>query len=305
MRSMVGRPRLAQEFSPEGSLAPSAAEAWKEYFIYGADFAGGSVLPAGIANGLPPQLPFSDFVIRLDADSNFEWIRTMYQATDPRIYVRYRDNVTGRFLHEGTLDLRGVAGYFNSGPSIGAEAPAFMPFNWPHPHILASSSTFTLSCADFSGAPNTVRISLHGNKIRAGRSPWKYRSDGSERKIRQRLPYVLPVPADATNYTIGANQTIPFSASLGGEADLLITAITGVRTGAALVQLQDGAGHGRLWMDRAVYIDNLIGNGLKPNILPSPRYIVRGSTINGVITDLSGAPNTVRLYLIGFKLYEA
>lgn len=300
-----GHDRLAEDLAPERNMEAPAERIWREYFIYSADFAQASVLAAGVANGLPTQQVFNDFAIRIDSDSDFELLKTMYVATDARVYVRYRDDASGRFLHRGSLDLRDVGGFGNSGPLIGLAAPSFVPFIWPAPYAMARNATFTVAGADFSGAPNTARISFHGNKIRPGYSPWQYKEDGSPRRFRAKLPYVYPLPPDGTNYVLGANQTIPFSAPVDIEADFLVYKIVGVRTGAAMVQLQDGAGRERNWMDRAVHIDNLIGNGLHPNVLPSPRFVQRGSAVVGFIQDISGAQNTVRLYLVGVKLYEA
>jgi len=282
---------------------------WKEYFIYSADFVAAAALPAGTLNGDPTVQAFSDFPIRIHSDADFEWIKTIYTATDPRVYARLRDDTSGRQLHRSTLDLRAAAGagidvstFF---PAGSAESTAFLPFIEPDPYVIAAASSFIVSAADFSGALNAVRISFHGNKIRPGYAPYEYDEAGRPRRFRTRLPYKVVLPPDGTTMTIGANASIVLAAPIDIEADFIIKRVTAIHTASALVTIQDGAGRERLWMDRAVDIRLLVGNGLFPNILPSPRFVYRGSTIQATIQDTSGAANRIKLIFSGDKLYEA
>lgn len=283
---------------------PGRPPVWKEYFVYTAEFTGTKALAAGTADGAPTAQRFDDFNIRIDSDSDFEFIKSMYVATDPRVYVRYADGTSGRQLHRGSLDLRFVAGQgFN--PTTPTEARWFLPFIWPQPYVISASSVFIVSGADFSGATNTVRLSFHGNKIRPGHAPYTHHPDGRKRVYRAKVPFVYPLPPDGESFSVGASATLPISVPIDMEADWLVYKLTLQRTGIALATLQDGSGRERQWMDRAVHVDNLGGSGQFPNVLTAPRYIPRGSSINGFITDLSVLTNRVRLYLHGVKLYEA
>lgn len=274
-------------------------EIWKEFFAYSADFAGAQALTAGTANGRPSAIPFTPFNIVIDADSHFEFVKTMYVATDPRVYVRYRDDTAGRYLHRGALDLQALAGLAAPFPTIGASpnprAPSFVPFIWPRAHLIAAMSQFSVEAADYSGVGNTVRIAFHGAKLRPGRAPW-------DRPVGRRLPYTIAIPDDSVNPEVAANATVPFAVSIDKQADFVVYKVSGVRQGAALVTIQDG--RDRSWFKSAQHIDNWIGNGSFPNILPAPRFVPRGSALSGTIQDLSGATNIVRMYLSGELLFD-
>ena len=301
------RNNLPARFAPE--LAPGVdQELWREYFLYSADFTAAKQLVAGTANAAPTAagIVFDDFIIKIDSDSDFEFLKTMYAATDPRVWVRYFDDSSGRKHQRGTMDLRTVGAQgFTSGMPAGTQG--LIPFVWPQPYLIAAASTWTVSAADFSGVANTARLTFHGNKVRPGRSPWKVDPDtGQPRRYRARLPYVYPIPPDGTSFIVPANGTVPIAAPIDMEADFLVSRLTGFATAPtqAQVYLQDSAGRERAWMDRSVNFSCLVGNGFFPNIFPSPRWLPHGSGVTGFFQDLSGAANTIRLYLIGYKLYE-
>jgi len=279
----------------------SAPPTWREYFCYSADFVGAQALPAGTLDGLPSVQVFNDFAIAMHSDSDFELLRAIYLASNQKVYARIRDEASGRLLQRGTVDLRTVAG---QGTTLGPiETTAFLPFDWPEPYVIGASSVLTVSAADASGAANAVRLTFHGNKIRPGRSPWLYNGDGSPKRYRAKVPYTYVLPPDGVSFVIAANATVLFSAPVDIEADFLALEVTAVHTGSATVLMLDGAGRERLWSDRAVEISNLFGNGQFPNVLPSPRFIPRGSSISATISDLSGAVNRVKLIIAGVKLY--
>lgn len=283
---------------------PPAPRFWREYYIYSADFTGAQALAAGTADALPASLVFSSvFSIMLQIDAPFEIRRTMYQATDPRVYVRMQDTASGRYLHRDTIDLRGLGGqgYTSGMPSRTA---AFLAYEWPDPEILSAATTVNVYAADFSGATNTVRISYHGAKLRQGYDPAKFYEDGSPRVFRDELSFVYALPNDNNYIAVGASATVDLVATTDIEADFVCDALVGTFQGACTVTLDDG-GTDRQWMDRAVDIRNLVGNGLFPNYLPAPRYIRRGAAIHARVTDTSASSNAVRLYLIGRKLYDA
>lgn len=278
---------------------------WREYFMYTANFTGSAALAAGTANGAPNVQAFSDFIVSIQSDADFEFLKSMYVATDPRAYARYRDDGSGRQLHRSTLDLRSVAGqvFIPTVPS-NMEGAWFLPFIWPTPYVIAAGSSFAVSGADFSGATNTVRITFHGNKIRPGRPPWQVDENGDPRQYRTRVAFALTLPPDGTSFSIAANATALFIGPIDLETDVLIKKISVQRTGAATIKMQDGSGRDRLWQDVAVHVDNFAGNGQFPNNLPSPRWVSRGNPITAEVADLSAATNRVRITLYGEKLYE-
>lgn len=285
----------------------AAAPRWKEFFVYSADFTGAKQLVAGALNGDPTAQRFDSFPIKLDSDADFEWLKTLYAFTDPRVYVRLQDDSSGRRLHRSTLDARVSAGMGVDLTALVAniESTAFLPFIEPEPYTLAAASLFTVEAADFSGAVNTVRLSFHGNKVRPGAAPWERDSAGQTRRYRARVPFKVVLPPDGQTMLIAANASVPIAAPIDIEADFLVHRVTAIHTGAALITIQDGAGRDRLWMDRAVDLRLFAGNGLFPMILPSPRFVYRGSSILAQIQDTSGAPNRIKLIFHGVKLYAA
>lgn len=280
-----------------------AQPVWKEYFVYSADFVGAKALAAGTLNGAPEVQRFDDFPVKIDSDSDFEWLKTIYSPTDDRVYFRLQDDTSGRRLHRSTVDARTAAGRA-SATGAPSETTSFLPFIEPDPYVVAAASVFTVSAADFSGALNPTRLSFHGTKIRPGWAPWQYTEAGQPRRFRARLPFKVILPPDGSTFTVPANGSLNFAAPVDIEADFIVKRLTAQHTGSALILIQDGSGRERQWMDRAVEIGLVAGNGLFPNIFPAPRYVYRGSTVTAVVQDLSGAPNRVRLTLHGNKLFE-
>lgn len=249
---------------------------YKEAYIYSAEW-----LPLS-ANAR------TDYEIRTDSDADFEFIKTIHVATSDNFDLEYKDDTSGRFLNKGVMDARAVSSTVLSGIS----ANGFIPFIWPRPYIISAASTFTVTATDNSGSNNTIRLSFHGSKLYPGNPPW------IQNHYRAMLPYVY-----TTRATIAANGTDSLVIATDIDSDFMVYKLTGVRGGAALLTIKDG-GRDREWMNRSVHIDNLIGNGQFPNILPSGRFIYRGSPIAITIQDLSGSSNAIELHFIGLKMFK-
>lgn len=254
---------------------------WKEYFIYDVT----KTLTAG--NGTV----FEPTNLKIDSDSNFEFVKTTFVATNDRIKLKYRDNTVGRYLFKNPADIKTVAGR-NTLPM--GLSNAFIPFIWPRPYFVAAGSTFTVEASDFSGVSNVMRLALHGAKIRQGIAPW-------EKQFRATVPAVYGFE-DGT-ITVAASSTATARIEIDIDAHFLVQKITGIRTGSALVNILESA-RGREWSNTAVHIDNLIGNGSFPNILPANRFIQKGSVMVFNIQDTSTASNVIEINLIGVKLYD-
>ncbi len=303
------RTRIVRTLPPaaRASAARSAAggPAWEEYFLYSADFTGAKALAAGTLDGAPTVQAFDDFPIAIGSDSDFRWLKTMYAPTQDKVYFRVQDDTSGRRLHRSTLDARAVAGRGAALTGLPSETTALLPYILPRPYTIAAASTLTIGAADFSGISNPTRFTLHGTKLRPGYAPWERDASGRPRRIAVELPYTIVLPPDGQSAAILANGSALFNAPVDIEADFLVRRITAIHTGTALVTLQDGAGRDRLWMDRAVDLSLVAGNGLFPNYLPAPRFVYRGASVTATVSDTSGATNRVRIYLAGVKLYEA
>lgn len=256
---------------------------WEEYFIYDVtkSLTGGS------------GTTFENKAVKIDTDSNFKVIKNTFVATSGRIKMRMRDDASGRYLLKDAIDIQAIAG---RNVLVMGLSNSFIPFIWPKPYLISAGATMTVEAADYSGAANTMRLALHGTKVRPGRAPW-------DREFRQIVPAIY-------GFSGGAVTTIAGGTAVGRieidiDANFLVQKITGVRTGAATVTVSEGA-RGREWSNNEIHIDNLVGNGAFPNILPNggDRFLQRGSVLLVNLTDISGIANTIEVNLIGVKLYE-
>ena len=250
---------------------------FKEYYIYNID---NTSLTGG--NGTV----FTDTDLRLDTDADFECMKRIHVATDDQILVAFKDDAFGRNLQNTPLDLRTI-----SGKSISSITPnGFLPFVLPRPYLFRAATTITAAFSDFSTSANSIRLALHGAKIRTGVAPW-----AASWRATPAFDYAGLV-------TLDADGTASINISINIDAHFVIRKITAIREGAALITIKDGATD-RQWMDRPVHIDNLAGNAQFPNILPAPRFIYKGSVINITLQDLSSSSNTIRLVFHGEKLF--
>jgi hypothetical protein len=100
---------------------------------------------------------------------------------------------------------------------------------------------------------------------------------------------------------------------ISDDADFILVYQTAVVTNVAgttffnpapfTVLLKD-AGSGRDLMNAPVHINNVFGTGAQPAVVPNPKLLFRASTYTITVANLdAGAAYTVRLGLVGFKLY--
>ena len=258
--------------------------AFKEYYINNIE---NTSLAAGSG------VTFADTTIRTDTDADFELIKRTHIATNNRIRVQFKDDAYGRNYQNAAVDIRTISGPPVANIAAGDPNPTrgILPFVLPRPLLIKAGTTYTAAFADASGLANSIRMALHGAKLRNGKAPW-------DEPWRARL---------AMDYTTGstviaANQTASINIAVNVDAHFLIHKITAIRTGAALVTAKDGASD-RQWMNTAVHIDNFAGNSQFPNILPAPRFVFKGSVINLTLQDISGASNTIEIVLHGEKLF--
>lgn len=257
---------------------------WKEYFVY--NFQNLS-LDAGTGDA------FEDTVVLFDSDAAFEGMKLIHVATDSRIYVQLSDDSLGRQYQNSRLDLRAISGtrLFTSGVvDVGIHPNNFLPAIFPVPMFIQAATSVTAKFADFSNSANVIRLALHGAKIRSGVAPWT-------RKWKARVPFWY-----TNTLTLDANGSSSFVISTNMDSSFLIQKITGTRTGAATINIYDGA-TGRAWMDRPMHFDNLVGNSQFPNVMTAPRFVPRGSVVNVQLADLSGAQNEIELVFHGQKLF--
>lgn len=258
--------------------------AWKEYYTYNIE---NLSLDAGSGN------IFEETTIKTDTDADFELVKRTHVATDSRILARFKDDAYGRNFQNTALDIRDISGAPVSDISVGSfiQHKGHLGFILPRPILIRAATTYTSEFADNSGLANSIRMCMHGSKIRPGKAPWD-----EPWRARPAFDYTSGL------ITIAANSTAVVNIPINIDAHFLIHKITATRSGAALITAKDGATD-RQWMDRAVHLDNFAGNAYYPNILPAYRFIFKGSVISISLQDLSGATNNVRINFHGEKLF--
>jgi len=268
------------------------APTWKEYYVYSTLF---TALPVGTG------LAYSDGEIRIDSDADFEFSKTMYFSSNDNanVYLKYRDDSTGRFLMKNAASARTIGGRALSVDNSGAFD--FRPFLWPLPYKIRRGTTFMVQAANSNAiiAPN-VYLAFHGAKMRQGLAPWK--------QPALKMPYVYGLTRSANTLPEGtvqipANGTITATISVDKDSSFVATKMTGSATGSCLVTIQE-QGRDRQWMNTSTHIRNILGSGAEPNILPSPRFVEKGSVISISLQDLSGAVNNIEMNFIGFKMFS-
>jgi hypothetical protein len=246
-------------------------------------------------------LAYSDGEVRIDSDADFEFVKTMYFSTNDNanVYLKYRDDSTGRFLMRSAASARTIGGRSLAVDNSGAFD--FRPFLWPLPYKIRRGTTFMVQAANSHAAiAPTVYLAFHGAKVRQGIAPWK--------QPALKMPYVYGLTRSAATLPegvvqIAANATVTSTISVDKDSSFCVTKITGSATGNCLVTIQE-QGRDRQWSNAAVHIRNLIGSGAEPNILPSPRFLEKGSVVSISMQDLSGAANNVEMNFVGFKLFS-
>lgn len=250
-----------------------------EYFVYEAV----QTLAAGTG------VTFSSLPTKIDAENDFVFNKTTYTATNDRIKIKLKDGSLGRYLWRESLDIKSIAGR-NTLPM--GMSNSHMPFIWPAPYRITAGAEVTLESADASSATNTFRLAFHGAKMMKGNPPWQ---SGNFLHI----PFVYSLSGGPV--TVTASSTATARIETDNDTSFLIQKITGIRTGAATVQITEG-GRGRAWSNIPVHIDNLLGNGAFPNVLSAYRYLHPGTPLLCQLTDTSGAVNVIDICLIGTKL---
>lgn len=268
----------------------NGVNAYKEYYVYSWE-----ALSLSAGNGTS----FSDVIVKMDSDADFEVMKRIHVATDNRIRVRFQDDSYGRQFHNLTngIDIRTISGTkleTTGVVDVGIALNNFIPYVLPRPYAIRAGTTFTCSFADFSGSANSIRLSFHGAKIRPGRAPW-------DREWNAKPPY------DYTTgqFTVSAGGTESINIPIQIDSHFLVQKIVGVRSsGAPALLTIKTFGNDRQWMDKPVHFDNLVGNAQFPNILPAPRLVERGSTLNVTLQNLSSTNSgTYEIVFSGLKLY--
>lgn len=112
---------------------------------------------------------------------------------------------------------------------------------------------------------------------------------------------------------VGASATTSQDVKISDDADFVLVYQTATVSNVAgttffepapFTGLLKDAGSGRDLMNSPVHFNNIFGNGRNPAVVPNPKLLFRASTYQVTINNLdAGTAYTVRLGLVGFKLY--
>ena len=105
-------------------------------------------------------------------------------------------------------------------------------------------------------------------------------------------------PPQLTANQLGVIATL----TIDNDADFRIRWIVANATGLFSVEVKDLYAGGAPWMPTPINGENFAGTAQLPFVLPKPYPVYRGSSLQAKFNDRSGAPNTIQLDLIGYKI---
>jgi len=231
---------------------------------------------------------------------DFEFKRTIHQATSNLIYCKILDNSTGKFLFKSFDDLRSISGTSLSSMT----AQGFLPFNWPIPYTGKANKDISIYLSDFSGAENTIDLAYHGDAIRnetlldmhgVPLADGYWSRDFKEKKC-------VPIVYESTSMvaSAGVGNIKQGYVNVSDDADFVCTKITGIVTNPGYVIIEDPS-RGNFWQNQKTHTGNLFGNGQFSNVLTSPRFIKKNTRLLITFENNHANQNTLQLYLHGYK----
>jgi hypothetical protein len=266
---------------------------WQEFFMLG-------FINAMVAY-VPGAAPGTGFIytpnappVRIDSNSDFLWMKSLYGATNAQIRILFQDTRLGRQLSQTNIALRDIASNFCG-----------TPFILPAPYyLLSAGSLFVINAADASGAANALRFVMHGAKLRSGIAPWE-QSQGIWKTYRRKEPYIY----NSGFRVLPANGTDSFSITIENDAPFLIQKMTGEHNGmvgAVLVDIQDTTSLETNWDNIPVPFETVFGTGQFPNIMYAYRLVGSGVTPATLIVNtqnLTGVAINYEVNFEGLKLF--
>lgn len=183
---------------------------------------------------------------------------------------------------------------------------AQLPFTMFESLFVETNQSLQLIFSDISGAPNTIFFNMYGRRFIAydipGMAKEKILYEAYSRKTH---PYWLTFDQPLV---IAANATATGNMSLTGEADMEVWQFLNASTGAFQFEIFEGRS-GRPITSFPVHSANgfgttgVSGSGQFPFLAIESWLVKRQTTLRFRITDLSGAPNTIRVALHGRLIY--
>jgi hypothetical protein len=273
---------------------------WRVPYAYTADFTGTFQLAA-------PAGSQQQVAVDIDREADFAVYYVSALADSVNVRIALRDQ-SDRLFHDGIMPLVNLAGHGQ------------LPRNYAAARIIRRTNQIRVTLTNQSGAPNNVRLLFTGAQLfPAPLYPipaWEWAEDYS---LAAR--FGSEAPGDDAPI-IAANGSGEFAIRCPGDAwfEVQGLAISATSTLLTLQLLNDG---NREWFRRPVH-GNLLGTtdftgtwtplgygggavGVPPASWPyrftPPRLLPRNTSITVRVQDLSGAPNAIRVTLLGMRRY--
>lgn len=271
---------------------------WLDYFIYTSEALALPAFPGSLVGRT-----------QIDTDADFQALLLTATAIDRRVRFLQVETSTGRQLSDFPASL-------GTGCGDGRH-----PFRLPVSKKLKVGTGLATQFWEESGAPNQVRMALHGAKVLTG-PPF----DPGPIAAREYFSYTAPFVAVAVDpagigaiiaggigiYNIRIQPDAHFEADkICIEYDLAIPA--GLDS-VATIELRDES-LGRRFMDRPIPVENLgaarnidpLGqSAMYPFVFPAPRLLQAGSLLGITVQNLDVANAlTMRVTIHGQKLYRS
>jgi hypothetical protein len=123
--------------------------------------------------------------------------------------------------------------------------------------------------------------------------------------INRQMNRVIPFHLATARTAVGAGLAVNITVQVPGDADFEVRYINGSFTSVNATMVVRDSGTRLELMNQACMVALITGIGQQPYVLPQPALFQRNSNIEVVLTDLSGAPNTMQIVFCGFLLYPA
>ena len=261
---------------------------WKEYFVYNINKA---ITTTSIS-------VFSDVSIKTAFDADFELYAISANPTNhnANVFMRIKNDEDGIItLNPMGFGLRSFAGVHNR--------RMFNPYLLRYPLLIKAGNEIEFEISNFHTTTNTVRITLHGAKIRQGEHPLL------NRNIKDRE---FAIYTGTKNIASGTKNTFVIQTDsdsffilkqLNGFIDYVNNDYT-TDTGYFNVLITDNYSQ-KAWMNESINFFNLLGNGSYPNNLY--KYSEKVIPPNSIITiegeNVGNTAGDLYVSLIGDKIY--
>ena len=236
-----------------------------------------------------------DFVI--DDQGHFDWKTLVGVSTGPYV-LQFFDVGKNKELQNRPVHSSLIVG------------SAQRPFVLPEPYFFnVGDSQRNLRCkiTDISGAPNTVRLSLHGRRFYhkdadpdVAQAMRKYFA-GGEKPYSYFLTPLESDPNTGAPPVLAAGGKLALTLQSDAGADTELKKWMAVSTGAFTVNIFDRSKN-KFLMNDVIPNSDIFGNAEFPFIPADSFLLERQKYLIFYLQDLSGAPNTVYIAAAGRRL---